>query len=403
MIRTVAATYRAAFSGLPRDLWLLSLVMLVNRAGTMVLPFISLYLTQERGAPVTTAGAILSLWGVGSAVGAWAGGWASDRIGPERTLVVCLAGSGILFLWVGALRSLTTIAIGVFVLSVVSESFRPACMTAMARRSPARLRVRAFALLRLAVNLGMGIGPALGGWLALYDYEWLFVADAATCWAAGFLMLRLPAVTRVEDQAPAGGRGRAGSPWSDRPFLLLLGLVTLLAIVFFQIMSTMPLYFREVYEFRESAIGLLLALNAAIIVAFEMVLIHRAERRDPMTLVGLGAFLICLGFALMPLGGSAAWIAGTIAVWTLGEMLALPLLNAVVAGRAGAANPGRHMGLYTMAYSLAFIGAPAAGTFVYEHLGPDFVWYCAGAAGVPLGLAFVLLRRAFPSERGRSY
>jgi len=401
MIRTVAETYRAAFSGLPRDLWLLSVVMLVNRAGTMVLPFISLYLTQERGAPVTTAGAILSLWGVGSAIGAWAGGWASDRFGAERTLVACLSGSGVLFLWVGELRGLTEIAVGVFALSVVSESFRPACMAAMAQRAPARLRVRSFALLRLAVNLGMGIGPAVGGWLALYNYEWLFVADALTCWAAGLVLLRLPASRPHGDDEQAGPGARAGSPWTDGPFLLLLLLVTLLAAVFFQILSTMPLYFREVYGFREGAIGLLLALNAAIIVAFEMVLIHRTERHERMTLIGAGAFLICLGFSLMPFGTSAAWVAGTIAVWTAGEMLALPLLNAVVADRASAAHRGRYLGLYTMAYSLAFIVAPAVGTWIYERFGPNVLWYCAGASGVPLALAFGVLRRWFPSQRTR--
>lgn len=394
MIRTVARTYRAAFAGLPRDVWMLCLVMLVNRAGTMVLPFLSLYLTQDRGASITRAGAILSLWGLGSAIGVWAGGWASDRFGTERTLFVCLAGSGALFLWVGLLRDLWFIAAGLLVLSIVSESFRPACMAAMAHRAPARLRVRSFALLRLAVNLGMGIGPAVAGWLALVDYRLLFVGDGLTSWgAAAFLLLVPPARPAEEGDLAAGAR--SGSPWADPPFLMLTLAVTLLATVFFQIMSTMPLYFREVHGFGEGAIGLLLALNAALIVAFEMVLIHRAERHDRMMLIGAGALFIGLGFALMPFGSSAAWIAVTIAVWTLGEMLALPLLNVVVADRAGAGQRGRYMGMYVMSYSLAFIAAPALGTFLYEHAGPDLLWYAAGAASIPLALGFVLLRRWF--------
>ena len=393
MIRAVARTYREAFAGLPRDVWLLCLVMLVNRSGTMVLPFLSLYLTQDRGAPVTTAGAILSLWGLGSVIGVWTGGWASDRFGTERTLAVCLAGSGALFLGVGLLRDLRLIAAGLLVLSIVSESFRPACMAAMAHRAPASLRVRSFALMRLAVNLGMGVGPAVAGWLALVDYRLLFVADGLTSWAAAGVLAFVPVSRAAQDEAEAPG-GRAGSPWADPPFLLLMLAVTLLATVFFQILGTMPLYFREVYGFGEGAIGLLLALNAALIVAFEMVLIHRAERHDRLLLIGAGALCIGGGFALMPLGKTAAWIALTIGVWTLGEMLALPLLNVVAADRAGAGHRGRYMGMYALSFSIAFICAPAVGTWTYEHIGPHAVWYGAGLATVPLAFAFALLRRA---------
>jgi predicted MFS family arabinose efflux permease len=397
MFRSIARTYRAAFSGLPRDVWFLSLVMLVNRAGSMVLPFISLYLTQERGLSVLAAGRILSLYGIGSAIGSWIGGWASDKIGPDRTLTVSLAASGVGFLWLGFQQDLWAITVGVLVLSIVSESFRPACMAAMAQRSPARLRVRTFALLRLAANLGVGVGPAVGGVLALYDYRLLFIVDALTCWAAVPLLLRLPGPDPVVAEEDAGARGRAGSPWADGPFLLLLLLVIVLAVSFFQVFSTLPVYFREVYGFREDMIGILLGFNAGIIVLFEMVLIHWAERFDRMRLIGAGAFLVCLGFALMPLGTSAAYAALTIVVWTFGEMLALPLLNAAVADRAASGSRGRYMGLYTMAYSVAFIIAPATGTWVYDRLGPTALWYGVGLLGLPLLAGALALQRPLGS------
>ncbi len=384
MFRSIARTYQAAFSGLPRDVWLLSAAVLVNRAGTMVLPFISLYLTQQRGFEITTAGRILSLYGIGSAIGSYLGGWVSDKIGTDRAMFASLVSSGFAFLWLGWQTDPWAITGGVFLLSVLSESFRPMCMAATAQRSPARLRVRAFALLRLAANLGVGIGPAVGGVLALYDYRALFLVDAATCWAAALIVLRLPKPGPESPDTASDTSGRAGSPWKDGPFLCLLLLVMLLALSFFQIFSTLPLYFREIYHFREDTIGLLLALNALIIVLFEMVLIHHAERHDRMFLVGIGSFLVCFGFALMPLGSGVIYAAFTVAVWTLGEMLALPLMNAVVADRAGSANRGRYMGLYTMAFSVAFIVAPAAGTWVYERLGPDALWYLVGILGLPL-------------------
>ena len=164
-------------------------------------------------------------------------------------------------------------------------------------------------------------------------------------------------------------------------------------------MSTLPLYWREVHGFRENGIGLLLAFNASIIVLFEMVLSHWAEKRKRMFLFGLGTFLVCLGFGLMPLGAGTPYVMFTVLVWTLGEMLALPLMNAVVADRSGPANRGRYMGMITMSFSIAFMLAPLAGTFVLDRFGPNALWYGIGLLGPPLWAGALVL--AGPLCRGR--
>jgi predicted MFS family arabinose efflux permease len=212
-------------------------------------------------------------------------------------------------------------------------------------------------------------------------------------------MILLP--RRQPDESVEAGSDRHGarSPWRDGPFLGLWLLVTVLALTFFQIFSTLPVYLREIYGFREDTIGILLGFNAAIIVVFEMVLVHWAERLDRMLVVGFGALLICLGFGLMPLGSTAAFVALTIVIWTVGEMLALPMLNAVVAERADPANRGRYMGLYTMAYSVAFIIAPVAGTWIYDRFGPTALWTVVGGLGVPLLAGSVALRGPLRKSR----
>jgi predicted MFS family arabinose efflux permease len=359
--------------------------MFVNRAGTMVLPFITLYLTQDRGLSVAIAGRIMGVYGFGSIAGSYIGGWLSDRIGTERTQQLSLIGSGLGFFWLSALRGLMPITIAVFLVSTVSEAYRPAVMASFAQRAPADRQAQAFALLRLAANLGWGVGPAVGGFLALHSYRLLFLVDGATCWLAALLLgLALPAAQRTP-AARATQSGRAAiSPWSDGPFLLLLVLVATLALAFFQVFSTMPVYFRTVYGLRESAIGMLMGLNALLIVAFEMVLIQWVGNRKRMPLIGLGAVLVCGGLALMPFGTSLAFAALTIVVWTVGEMIALPLLNAVVGKRAAPGSSGRYMGLYTMAYSVAFMLSPVVGALIYERFGPERLWYCIGALAVPL-------------------
>jgi len=398
LLHRIIQAYRTAFSGLPREVWLLCVAALINRMGTMVLPFLGLYLTIERGFTATTAGAVLGVYGVGSIAGSWLGGWSSDRIGPSRTQQLSLVASGVGFLIIPMLTGLGEIVVAVLLASVMAEAFRPAVMSDLADRAPATSRARSYALLRLAVNLGMGIGPALGGFLALHSYRWLFVGDALTCWLAAGLMLWW-----LSDTPQAGGESDDASgepfrsPWRDGPFLALMVLVVLLATIFFQLFSTLPLYLRQVHGFRENTIGLLLAFNAALIVVFEMLLISWAERRDRFFLTGLGCFLVAVGFALMPLGASALFIALTIAVWTLGEMLSLPLMNALVADRAERKSRGRYMGLSTMSFSVAFVFAPIMGTFVYDRFGPDVLWYGLGFLGPPMWLGAIALRRHFAS------
>lgn len=395
-MRPVFHLYRAAFSGLPRDAWILSGVLLVNRAGSMVLPFLTLYLTKSIGLSTSQAGGLLSLYGVGAVIGAWGGGWLSDRIGTLRTQQISLLATAVLFLGFIGLESYLLVALLILAVSVASEALRPAVMTAMAERSPAESRTRCFALLRLAANLGMAVGPAAGGVLARFDYDWLFVADAATCLAAALLIAR--GLGRPEAPREPGGEkpveGRR-SPWTDLPFLGFLALVFVLSVVIFQVFSTMPLYLHRVYGLREDSIGLILGLNGTLIVLFEMVLIHWAERRDALRLAGVGCFVFCLGLALMPVGRGMAFAAFTVMVWTTGEMLALPLMNAAVAARSTPGTQGRYMGMYTMSFSVAFMVAPAAGTWILEHLGGAVLWYGIGALGPLLALGGFVLSPAF--------
>ena len=394
MIRRVFHLYRAAFSGLPRDLWLLAFIALVNRSGSMVLPFLGLYLTREQGLGVAAAGRLLALYGVGAVVGAWLGGWLSDRIGALQTQRLSLAASGAGFLLFPALRSPGAIAVGVLVLSVIAESFRPANMAEFSHRAPAGRQGRAFALLRLAANLGVSVGPAVGGILAVRSYVWLFVGDALTCWIAAAMLLLLVRPLPADMPAaggplPAPDRG----PWRDGPFLALMGLVMLIAVVFFQVMSTLPLDLNGRLGFREDVIGGLLALNAGLIVIFEMVLIHWSERHERMHVVAGGVLLLCLGFGLIPLGISVGYVMLTIVVWTVGEMFALPMITAVVADRAGRGMRGRYMGFYTMAFGLAFLLGPFCGTAIYARFGARALWFGIGGMGPALAIGALLLRR----------
>ena len=387
--RRIASAYRAAFSGLPREVWLLALGCLVNRAGTMVLPFLSLYLTVRLRFTVAEAGLVLGLWGAGSMIGSYLGGRLTDRVGPLVVQLGSLLGVGAGFLLLSRLETLATVAPAVLAVSAVGDAFRPALLVGATRFAPVAVRTRALALVRLANNLGMAVGPAVGGVLAATHYTWLFVGDALTCWAAALVLwLTLRRAMPVAATAPADPGAAARSPWRDRPFLAFLVLVVGWGIVFMQIWSTLPLYWRLHYGLGEDSIGLLLAFNPALIVLFEMVLLHAIEHLNPLRVVAAGTVLLGLGFAATPFGRGTAYAVATVAVWTLGEMLSLPLTNAVAGHRAPAGLSGAYMGAYTLAFSAALVLGPTTGTAVFQAFGGDVLWLAAGAAAALLALAF---------------
>lgn len=372
----------------------------------MVLPFLSLYLTGQFGWSPAAAGRMLALYGAGAIGGSFLGGWAADRWSPVVVQQFSLVGTGVGFLALTRLSTEHAFGIAMVLISLVAEMYRPALLAAAGKDVPAEVRGRSMGLLRLAVNAGMSIGPAVGGLLATVNYDLLFVADACTCWAAATVLFlaRRRAARRAArpGQLPAvetdvGTSSPVGSPWRDGPFLAFLGLALVLAIVFFQINGTFPLYLHHEYGLSEAGIGGLLGLNALIVVACEMLILHRVERLSPLAVIGPGAFLLCLGFALLPLGRGALFAAGTVVVWTVGEMLTLPLANIFVAARAGPGRAGRYIGAYTMAFSTAFLIAPALGLSVYGRFGGRVLWGAAGAVGIALWLGFRALERVLAS------
>jgi len=174
MLRKLKTHYISSFSGLPRDAWLLATAMVINRSGSMVLFFLMLYLTQDVHLSITTAGQVLSLFGLGAMGGSYLGGWVSDRFGTKHIQVISLLVGGFGYILLGYIKSSAGIAVMIFFVALIAESFRPASITAMANVCEVNVRTRGLALNRLAVNLGVSIGPAFGGFLAHYSYTYIF-------------------------------------------------------------------------------------------------------------------------------------------------------------------------------------------------------------------------------------
>jgi predicted MFS family arabinose efflux permease len=394
MMRGVVDLYRRAYAGLPRKAWILFVVLLINASGTMVIFFLTLYLTRKLGFTLLQAGQAMSAYGLGSLAGSYLGGWLSDRIGSTNVQKFSLLFQGVLYIGLSAVSTPYAVFGLAFVLAVAVGAIHPANGTSMSRLCPPELMAKGFALNRLANNLGVTIGPVAGGFLALVDYRLLFWVDGATCLAAALVFTLIWKHPERDLRAAAAPQPTAHrrSPWRDIPFLALMVIIAGWCALFVQLLTTFPIFARTIYGFPENRIGQLLMINTLLIVLFEM-LIMEAIKKFPMTrFIGYSFILTGTGLALLPLGRGFLFAALAMAILTFGEMLSMPLMGALIAGRSGPENRGSYMGMFSFAFSFSMVLAPAAGTAVYDRFGPNALWFGCGAAGLLLFAAFAVLK-----------
>jgi predicted MFS family arabinose efflux permease len=385
MFSTTINLYKNAYAGLSRKMWLLSVVMLINRSGTIVLAFMTLY-CNHIGYTMEQGGWVVAIYGIGSLIGAFAGGKISDRFGFYYTQFLSLLCGGILFFVLGQMKSYTAICVCTFFLSFVNESFRPANATAIAFYSDPKTRTQSFSLVRLAINLGWGVGSALGGILASINYHLLFWVDGTTNIIAAFLLLALlPKITlaqqkRLTRQKPIPND--ASSPYKDKTFLIFIGLQVLFATCFFQLFTTVPLYFKEGLHLNEFLIGIVMSLNGILIALVEMVIVFKLEGRRPyLVLMSYGAIIMAISFLILNIPFSHGFFVAALFMlfMTFAEMMAMPFMNSYYIGRSTDANRGQYAALYTMAWSAAQVIGSGTGTQIVEAVGFFNLWLIIAA------------------------
>ncbi|MEU8194744.1 MFS transporter [Microbispora amethystogenes] len=381
---------RSRAGGLPRPFWVLFGGSFVNRLGTMVEPFIGVYLTQARGVPLATAGLVMTMFGVGSLLSQPVAGWLSDRFGRRVTLTGGMVATAVTMLALGYTTSVPGLVAGMLVLGIVVDAYRPASQAIVADLVPPEDRPRAFGLLFWAVNLGFAVAMVAGGWLARSGFTVLFWVDAVTCLVFGVLVWRaIPETRPARDDAPPG---RFADVLRDRVMVAFVLANMVYALVYLQAYSTLPLAMTG-QGLPTSAYGMAMAVNGLLIVVVQPVTTTWLARFDPSRVLAAGFALVGLGFALTSLVSSAAGHAATVAVWTLGEALTAGIPGAIVATLAPAHLRGRYSGLYGLSWSAGALLAPLVGTRLLADA-PGLVWPVLGGLGLLAAGAQLLLGRA---------
>ena len=406
MVRSIAQAYRDAYGGLSIEIWILSLALLINRCGSMVLAFLTIYLVEQLGFSPFQAGMLFSLHGFGSLVGSYLGGRLVKPLGAVRTQIVGLLLSAPLMMIMPLFTQWWSIGITIFLYSMFSQSVRPANSVAVSQFTPPDLLTRAFGLLRMAGNLGFSIGPVIGGLLVAYGYPWLFIVDGITTGVGGMILIQYFGFRKYSKRDSAAKMQKAaeqtvvagGSPMRDKSYIAFLALMLLSSLIFFQFFVTYPKYLKDFYALDEFRIGLLFAVNTVIIVVFEMLLLEKVRKFSLLRTLGWGCLLSCIGFAMLPLGSTFWFCVLAMCVVTVGEMFMFPVGSGFVAQRSLGRDRGMYMSGYSMNYSLAAIIAPLFGTAVYE-LNPHWLWLSGFLIGAIVLVGFYALARRVESEK----
>ncbi|PKF74112.1 MFS transporter [Chryseobacterium sp. PMSZPI] len=387
--------YTNSFKGLSQESWMLALVMLINRAGSMVLPFLGVYMTDHLHFSIENSGIVLSFFGIGSVIGSWFGGMITDKIGEYRVQSLSLLLSVPLFCLIPLFKTEVGLASIILIQSIVSETFRPANSVAITKYARPENITRAFSLNRMAVNLGFSIGPALGGILSAISYEFLFFSNALAALLAGLMYIWFfkgrakLARQKAKKVKEAIAVKKENSPYRDGKFLVYSLFCMLFSICFFQLFSTLTIFYKDTAHLSQQNIGYILGYSGFLIVLLEMGFVQLAEKYFTLAFTMLiGTFLCGFSYAMLAFDYSMVALLISMTLLCIGEIWTLPFMSTITALRSGKHNKGAYMGLNGMSFSIAFIITPYIGTLIAEKFGFNTLWIGTGVLALAIAIAF---------------
>jgi predicted MFS family arabinose efflux permease len=387
MIKTTFQRYINNFRGFSREIWILAIITFINRAGTMVLPFLTRYLKEDLKFSYENVGWIMVCFGLGSMLGSWLGGKLSDKMGFYKIMIFSLFTSGLMFFAIQYVTTFYGLCLGMFLIMTIADMFRPAMFVSLGVYAKPENRTRALTLVRLAVNLGFAAGPALGGLIIMgIGYKGLFWVDGTSCIVSILifaLLVKEKKKTELLNQMKIVETA-VTSVFKDQIFWLFLFVCFITSMIFFQLFTTLPLYHHEMFGLTEFQTGLLMTLNGLIIFFFEMPLVSIFERKQTQKLqiILWGAVFMSLSLMMLLINIWAGILVISILFMSFGEMFIFPFSNSFALSRAPKGHEGRYMALFTMSFSLAHIASSKVGMAIISSFGYQANWLVMGVLGI---------------------
>lgn len=378
-----------------RPFWLVFAGLLINASGSsMVWPFLTIFMRQQLGVPLTTIGLLLSLRSAASMLSTMIAGSVVDRFGRKIAMVgSLLVGAGNMLLMSRA----TTLGswIGLMILTgLFSPLFRVGAHAMIADLVEPERRPSGYALIRMASNLGVAIGPSVGGFVTSVSYSYVFYAAATAQLLVALLIFFL-----IPESAPAMGtdgdrRMGYGPVFRDQRLLSFVGVFILGSLAASLMMVLLPVYAKENFGVPEHQYGFIMATNAAMVVTMQFAITRLTRRYRPLMVVALGSLFYGIGVGSIALGASFGAFLASMVVVTIGEMVMVPTSTAFAANLAPVEMRGRYMGIYTITWEISSGIGPVIGGLLNDHISPASIWHGGLLMGLVAALGFVILQRS---------
>ena len=391
---------RSIYNEYPRQFWVLVLGTFIDRiGGAIMFPFFTLYVTRKFDVGMTEVGVIFGLFSIASVGGSMFGGALTDRLGRKRIMIFGLIASALTSLLMGLVSSIELFFGSALFVGLFANAGGPAQQAMVADLLPEEKRAQGFGILRVAVNLAVTIGPAIGGLLAARSYLLLFVCDAVfSAITAGIVALAiretLPAPSEGEpEQTMAQTFGGYRDVLRDGTFVLFIGACILMTLVYMQMNTTLAVYLRDTHSVPEQGFGYIISLNAAMVVLFQFSISRRIARYRPLLLMAVGTLLYAVGFGMYGFVSAYVFFLVAMAIITIGEMMTAPTSQALVARFAPEDMRGRYMAVFGFSWVIPSTVGPLLAGLIMDNTDPRWVWYAAGMVGLVAAGSFALLQR----------
>jgi MFS family permease len=389
---------RAMIEEFPRRFWVLVIAQFVDTVGrTLIFPFFALYVTQRFDVGMTEAGILLGIFSLAGMVGNMLGGGLTDRMGRRSIVLAGLVLSSMSAVSMGLVDQLAVFYVLVAFVGVLSDIAGPAHGAMVADMLREEKRAEGFGILRVAGNMAWIIGPTIGGLLASRSYLTLFILDAIASLITAAIVFRFIPETRPQAAEVARGESMASTyrgyfrVLADRPFAAFLVVSAVMTVVYMQLYSTLSVYLRDVHDVPTQGYGFLMSANALLVVLTQIAVTRRTRLHPPLLMMALGSAFYMVGFAMYGLVSGYFFFLVAMLIVTTGEMIVIPVSQALVTRFAPEDMRGRYMAIFSLSWAIPAAVGPWAAGMVMDNLSPDLVWYGCGVLAAAAALGFFAL------------
>jgi MFS family permease len=400
-------TFFDTYRGLPKSVFALFIVRIINCFGSFVYPFLTMFLTIKLGYSSEKAGFFVTAVVVAGSLGLLTGGKLADKFGRKKIFIILSIISATCFIVCSFLDKSPVIPWLIIISNLFLGGVLPCINAMLADMADPEKRKAAFSLIYLGTNIGIAIGPIVAGFLFNNYIRLIFLIDAATT-----LISLIPVILFIKETIPSKDReegfsesktdtenpekGHVLSILIRRPMLVIFAFISLIyTFVYSQTYFSLPLYLNLHFQDKGPRVyGTLMSANAIVVILLTVFLINIMKNRKPIINIAFAGILYAIGFGAIYLVTNEIFLIISTVIWTLGEIMQTINTSVYVANNSPITHRGRFSGIITFITEIGFITSPLIMGYFIKHNGVTKVWPLVFILSISAALFMYILHLA---------